>query len=41
MSAFEVADLEFSKSPVEQKDFLRKPVDIKTLVHKVRVTMAN
>jgi DNA-binding NtrC family response regulator len=41
MSAFEVADLEFSKSPVAQSDFIRKPVDIKTLVQKVRVAMAN
>jgi DNA-binding NtrC family response regulator len=41
MSAFEVTDFEFSASPVEAKDFLRKPVDIKTLVQKVRVTMAN
>ncbi|HEX2013833.1 MAG TPA: response regulator [Nitrososphaera sp.] len=41
MSAFEVADLEFSKSPVAQSDFIRKPVDIKTLVQKVRVTIAN
>jgi YesN/AraC family two-component response regulator len=41
MSAFEVTDFEFSSSPVEAKDFLRKPVDIKTLVQKVRVTMAN
>lgn len=41
MSAFEVTDLEFSKSEVEASDFLRKPVDIKTLVQKVRVAMAN
>jgi DNA-binding NtrC family response regulator len=41
MSAFEVTDLEFSMSPVEASDFLRKPVDIKTLVQKVRVAMAN
>jgi DNA-binding NtrC family response regulator len=41
MSAFEVADLEFSKSPVAQSDFIRKPVDIKTLVQKVRVAIAN
>ncbi|HXV46909.1 MAG TPA: response regulator [Nitrososphaera sp.] len=41
MSAFEVADLEFSKSPVTQSDFIRKPVDIKTLVQKVRVAIAN
>ena len=41
MSAFEVSDLEFSMSAVKPKDFLRKPVDIKTLVHKVRVAMAN
>jgi DNA-binding NtrC family response regulator len=41
MSAFEVTNLEFSMSPVEASDFLRKPVDIKTLVQKVRVAMAN
>jgi DNA-binding NtrC family response regulator len=41
MSAFEVTDLEFSASEVEANDFLRKPVDIKTLVQKVRVAMAN
>jgi len=41
MSAFEVTDLEFSTSAVKTNDFLRKPVDIKTLVHKVRVAMAN
>lgn len=41
MSAFEVTDLEFSMSPVEANNFLRKPVDIKTLVQKVRVVMAN
>lgn len=41
MSAFEVADLEFSVSEVKASDFLRKPVDIKTLVQKVRVAMAN
>lgn len=41
MSAFEVTDLEFSTSAVKANDFLRKPVDIKTLVNKVRVAMAN
>jgi DNA-binding NtrC family response regulator len=41
MSAFEVTDLEFSTSAVKANDFLRKPVDIKTLVQKVRVAMAN
>jgi DNA-binding NtrC family response regulator len=41
MSAFEVTDLEFSMSPVAQNDFLRKPVDIKTLLQKVRVVIAN
>lgn len=41
MSAFEVTDLEFSTSAVKANDFLRKPVDIQTLVHKVRVAMAN
>jgi FixJ family two-component response regulator len=41
MSAFEVTDLEFSTSVVKANDFLTKPVDIKTLVQKVRVAMAN
>lgn len=41
MSAFEVSDLELSSSPIKPGDFLRKPVDIKTLVDKVRVSMAN
>jgi DNA-binding NtrC family response regulator len=41
MSAFEVTDLEFSKLEIKASDFLRKPVDIKTLVQKVRVAMAN
>jgi DNA-binding NtrC family response regulator len=41
MSAFEVTDFEFSTSAVGVKDFLRKPVDVKTLVNKVRVSMAN
>ena len=41
MSAFEVTDLEFSKLEIKTSDFLRKPVDIKTLVQKVRVVMAN
>ncbi|HEU4606288.1 MAG TPA: response regulator [Nitrososphaera sp.] len=41
MSAFEVTDLEFSTSAVKANDFLRKPVDIKTLVQKVRVAIAN
>jgi DNA-binding NtrC family response regulator len=41
MSAFEVSDFELSSSSVEPGDFLRKPVDIKTLVQKVKVSMAN
>lgn len=41
MSAFEVTDLEFSRSIVEANNFLRKPVDIKTLVQKVKGAMAN
>jgi YesN/AraC family two-component response regulator len=40
MSAF-VTDFEFLKSLVAQSDFIRKPVEIKTLVQKVRVAMAN
>lgn len=41
MSAFEVNDLEFSTSAIKANDFLRKPVDMKTLVQRVRVAMAN
>lgn len=41
MSAFEVSDLEFSMPGVEINDFLRKPVDVKTLVRRVKVAMAN
>jgi DNA-binding NtrC family response regulator len=41
MSAFEVSDLEFSMPRVKINDFLRKPVDIKTLVRRVKVAMAN
>ncbi|AFU58349.1 putative signal transduction response regulator, receiver domain protein [Candidatus Nitrososphaera gargensis Ga9.2] len=41
MSAFEVSDLEFSTSAVKTSDFLRKPVDIRTLVQKVKGAMAN
>jgi response regulator RpfG family c-di-GMP phosphodiesterase len=41
MSAFEISDLEFSISPVKINDFLRKPVDVGTLVKKVKVAMAN
>ena len=41
MSAFEVTDLEFLKSPIDKSNFLRKPVDIRTLVQKVKVAMAN
>jgi DNA-binding NtrC family response regulator len=41
MSAFEVSDLEFSMPGVKINDFLRKPVDVKTLVRRVRVAMAN
>jgi DNA-binding NtrC family response regulator len=41
MSAFEVSDLELSTLSIKPNDFLNKPVDIKTLVNKVRVAMAN
>lgn len=41
MSAFEVSDLELSVLPIKPSDFLRKPVDIKTLLNKVKVAMAN
>jgi DNA-binding NtrC family response regulator len=41
MSAFEVSDLEFSMPGIKIYDFLRKPVDIKTLVRRVKVVMAN
>ena len=37
MSAFEVSDLEFSMPRVKINDFLRKPVDVKTLVRRVKV----
>jgi DNA-binding NtrC family response regulator len=41
MSAFEIGDLEFSVSRAKISDFIRKPIDIGTLVQKVRVAMAN
>jgi len=41
MSAFEVRDLEFSMPGVRINDFLRKPVDIKTLVRRVKLAMTN
>src|SRR4029079_12253792 len=41
MSAFEIGDLEFSMSRAKIKDFFRKPIDIRTLVQKVKVAMAN
>lgn len=41
MSAFEVNDLELSTLSIKPNEFLNKPVDIKTLVSKVRVAMAN
>lgn len=41
MSAFEVSDLEFSRPGVKINDFLRKPVNVKTLVRRVKVAMAN
>jgi DNA-binding NtrC family response regulator len=41
MSAFEIGDLEFSLTSIKITDFIRKPVDIGTLVQKVKVAMAN
>ena len=41
MSAFDVSDLEFSLSSFKMTDFIRKPIDIRTLVQKVKVAMAN
>jgi DNA-binding NtrC family response regulator len=41
MSAFEIGDLEFSLASIKMTDFIRKPVDIGTLVQKVKVAMAN
>jgi DNA-binding NtrC family response regulator len=41
MSAFEVRDLEFSMPGVRINDFLRKPVDVKTLVRRVKLAMTN
>ncbi|MDQ3717536.1 MAG: response regulator [Thermoproteota archaeon] len=41
MSAFEISDLEFSIPGIKINDFLRKPVDVKTLVRRVKVAMGN
>ncbi|HEX6252907.1 MAG TPA: response regulator [Nitrososphaera sp.] len=41
MSAFELTDLEFLMPGVKKNDFLRKPVDLKTLVRRVKVAMGN
>ena len=41
MSAFDVSDLEFSLSSFKRTDFIRKPIDIRTLVQKVKMAMAN
>lgn len=41
MSAFEIGDLEFSVSRAKISDFIRKPIDIGTLVQKVKVVMTN
>jgi DNA-binding NtrC family response regulator len=41
MSAFEVSDLEFSMPGVKINDFLRKPVDVRTLVRRVKMAMGN
>jgi DNA-binding NtrC family response regulator len=41
MSAFEIGDLEFSMSSAKISDFIRKPIDIGSLVQKVKIAMAN
>ena len=41
MSAFEISDLEFSTPPAKINDFIRKPVDVGTLVKKVKVAMTD
>ncbi|MDQ3882112.1 MAG: response regulator, partial [Thermoproteota archaeon] len=41
MSAFEVSDFEFSMPRIKIYDFLRKPVNVKTLVRRVKLAMAN
>lgn len=41
MSAFEASDFELSTLPIKPNDFLSKPVDIETLVNKIRVVIAN
>jgi DNA-binding response OmpR family regulator len=41
MSAFEISDLEFSIPGIKINGFLRKPVDVKTLVRRVKVVMGN
>jgi DNA-binding NtrC family response regulator len=41
MSAFEISDLEFSVPGIKIHDFLRKPVDVKTLVRRVKLDMGN
>ena len=41
MSAFEVSDLDFSMPGIKINDFLRKPIDVRTLVRRVKVAMAN
>jgi DNA-binding NtrC family response regulator len=41
MSAFEIGDLEFSISPAKISDFIRKPIDVGTLVQKIKMAMTN
>jgi DNA-binding NtrC family response regulator len=41
MSAFEIGDLEFSMSPAKISDFIRKPIDVGTLVQKIKMAMTN
>ena len=41
MSAFEVSDLELSMPEVKIHDFLRKPVNVKTLVRRIKLAMTN
>lgn len=41
MSAFEISDFEFSIPGIKVNHFIRKPVDVKTLVRRIRVAMKN
>ena len=41
MSAFDLSDFEFSIPGTKIKDLLRKPVDVNTLVRRVKMAIAN